>query len=215
MKDFQIQRKLGQGAYGKVYLALNNDKEYSIKKLDKDFLIKRQKVQSVYRERDILLSGKNFFFLPELCHCFDDEEYLYLVMEYIPNGTFEEFIKRHCNYGFKKEIVQFYAAQIVLTLEYLQEKNVAHRDLKPENIMLAANHYIKLIDFGEAKVVDNFEDDAYVSNDQVSDVERKDARRGSVKSDATSAFFSKVLKKDKKEPKKKKEKGTFVGTSLY
>ena len=119
IKDFQILRKLGQGAYGKVYLASNNDKEYSIKTLNKDFLIKHQKVKSVYRERDILLSGKNCFFLPKLHHCFDDAESLYLVMEYIPNGTLEEFIKKHCSYGFKKEIVQFYAAQIILTLEYL------------------------------------------------------------------------------------------------
>ena len=79
--------------------------------------------------------------------------------------------------------------------------------------MLAANNYIKLIDFGEAKVVDNFEDDAFDTNDQQTSEHM--ARRGSVKSDATSAFFTKVMKKDKKKPKKKKEKGTFVGTSLY
>lgn len=78
-------------------------------------------------------------------------------MEYIPNGTLEEFIKKHVNFGFKKEMVQFYAAQIILVLEYLQKQNVAHRDIKPENIMLAANNYIKLIDFGEAKIVDTYE----------------------------------------------------------
>jgi serine/threonine protein kinase len=43
-----------------------------------------------------------------------------------------------------------------LILEYLQNQNVAHRDIKPENIMLDSNNYIKLIDFGEAKIVDSF-----------------------------------------------------------
>jgi protein kinase A len=54
-------------------------------------------------------------------------------------------------------MVQWYAAQIVLALEYLQQQNVAHRDLKPDNIMISNNKYIKIIDFGEAKIVDNYE----------------------------------------------------------
>lgn len=84
-------------------------------------------------------------------------------MEYIPNGTLQDFIKKYVMLGFKKEIVQFYSAQIVLILEYLQKLNVAHRDIKPENIMLAANYYLKLIDFGEAKIVDAYE------SEQISD----------------------------------------------
>ena len=76
--------------------------------------------------------------------------------------------------------------------------------------MLSSNNYVKLIDFGEAKVVDSYEEDASKSHDRSGD-----NRRASVRSDATSAFFSKVLKKEKKNDKKKKKKGTFVGTSLY
>ena len=108
--DFKIIKKLGDGAFGKVYLATLNDKEYAIKKLTRDFLIKRSKVQSVFRERNILIEGRKCPFLPNMYHSIADEEYLYLVMEYVPNGTLEEFIKKHCNFGFKREIVQFYAA---------------------------------------------------------------------------------------------------------
>lgn len=59
----------------------------------------------MFRERDILINGKNCPFLPRLYHSFADDEYVYLVMEYIPNGTLEEFIKKHCNYGFPREVV--------------------------------------------------------------------------------------------------------------
>jgi len=62
------------------------------------------------------------------------------------------------NIGFKRDVVQFYSAQLVLTLEYLKSQKVAHRDMKPANIMVCKNKYIKVIDFGEAKIVDNFEE---------------------------------------------------------
>ena len=100
---------------------------------------------------------------------------------------------------------------MVLMLEYLQEKNVAHRDLKPANVMIGHNNYLKLIDFGEAKIVDNFEDNARNSNDQNTGDRRQSL---SAKSDGTSAFFYKVLRKDKNQKNRKKQ-GTFVGTQMY
>ena len=80
---------MGQGAFGKVYLATYNNQEYSIKKLSKEFLIKRNKVSNVFRERDILINGRQFPFLPNLDYTFDDDDEVHIVMEYIPNGTLE------------------------------------------------------------------------------------------------------------------------------
>lgn len=172
----------------------------------------------MFRERDILIGAKNFPFLPDIHKTFDDEENVHIVMEYIPNGTMQDFLKKHVMIGFKKDIVQFYAAQIVIILEYLQKLNVAHRDIKPENIMLAGNNYLKLIDFGEAKIVDAYESEDIEdeSDDEQQNVRQSMNRRTSVRSDATSAFFRRVAKKDQSAKKKKQPKtGTFVGTSLY
>ena len=50
---------------------------------------------------------------------------------------------------------RFYASQIVQIFEYLHSKNIIYRDLKPENVLIAQDGYIKLTDFGFAKIVDN------------------------------------------------------------
>ena len=113
-----------------------NGESYAIKKLSKDFLQRTNKVNTVFRERDILVKNTTCPFLPKIYHTFADDEYLYIVMEYISQGTLSEKIMVVRDSGFTKEQAQFYAAQLVLTLEYLQSVNVAHRDLKPGNIML-------------------------------------------------------------------------------
>ena len=55
--DFEINKKLGEGAYGKVYLAKLKGTQYAIKKLSKEFLIKTKKGKSVFRERDLLINN--------------------------------------------------------------------------------------------------------------------------------------------------------------
>lgn len=178
--------------------------QYAIKTLSKDFLRRTQKVGSVFRERDILYKNKTCLYLPRIFHTFSDEEYLYIAMEYVNNGTLTDKINYNPVPGFTKEVSQFYAAQIVVTLEYLKSQNIAHRDLKPGNIMIDEFEYVKIIDFGEAKIVDAYED------------EENFKRFGQDNSsDGDSSFFGR-LKPGKKEKEKKKERsGSFVGTALY
>jgi serine/threonine protein kinase len=80
-------KKLGEGAFGKVYLGKYENQFFAIKKLSKDFLMRSNKVNTVFRERDILIGNKTSPFLPKIFHTFSDEDYLYLVMEYIKDGT--------------------------------------------------------------------------------------------------------------------------------
>lgn len=93
--NFEITKKLGEGAYGKVYLGQYENQFFAIKKLSKDFLMRTNKVSSVFRERDILIGNKTSPYLPKIFHTFSDEGYLYLVMEYISNGTLQERINQY------------------------------------------------------------------------------------------------------------------------
>jgi len=76
---------------------------------------------------------------------------LYLVLEFVPGGELFNLLRK-CN-QFNEEQAQFYASQIVLAFEYLHYLDIIYRDLKPENILFAADGYLKITDFGFAKVV--------------------------------------------------------------
>jgi len=72
-------------------------------------------------------------------------------LELVENGNMENLLKKHKTIG--EDLTRIYVAQMVNLLEYMQEKNIMHRDLKPLNIMLDKNYNIKLIDFGDAKIM--------------------------------------------------------------
>ena len=85
--------KLGSGAYGNVYHARNikmNYKECAIKMLSKTFIKKMKKVPSVFRERNFLSDDHCCNFIPKFYDWFMDNDYVYVVMEYIPNGSLHE-----------------------------------------------------------------------------------------------------------------------------
>lgn len=52
------------------------------------------------------------------------------------------------------DLVKFYAAEIVLAIEYIHNKGIIHRDLKPENILITNEGHLKIIDFGDAVQLD-------------------------------------------------------------
>ncbi len=57
--------------------------------------------------------------------------------------------------GIDEPLARFYVAGIVLALEYLHANDIVYRDLKPENVFMDSSGYVKLGDFGFAKVLDS------------------------------------------------------------
>lgn len=87
---------------------------------------------------------------------FQDTSTLYMLLDYCPGGEVFSYLRRARR--FNEPTSQFYAAEILLILEFLHDKQgVAYRDLKPENILIDAEGHLKLVDFGFAKKVDNQE----------------------------------------------------------
>lgn len=78
-------------------------------------------------------------------------------MPFIEGGELYKILKNEKK--FKEDVVIFYAIQLILAIDYLHNKNIIHRDLKLENIMIDLEGYIKIIDYGLAKKLDETEED--------------------------------------------------------
>lgn len=96
--------------------------------------------------------GKHFNII-NLLGSFKDSKNLYFVFEYGPKGTLDDVIKK-CGGRLPENVIKVLFAQLINFIEYLQTQNIMHRDLKPQNIMLDENYNCKVIDFGDAKKVD-------------------------------------------------------------
>eukprot|EP00656_Telonema_subtile_P000409 TRINITY_DN1018_c0_g1_i4.p1 TRINITY_DN1018_c0_g1~~TRINITY_DN1018_c0_g1_i4.p1 ORF type:complete len:298 (-),score=66.46 TRINITY_DN1018_c0_g1_i4:279-1172(-) len=92
-------------------------------------------------------------FIVNMHRTFQDESFLYMLMEFVPGGEVFSHLRQAGR--FRKSMTQFYAAQIVLVFEYLHSMEIAYRDLKLENLLIATNGYIRMIDFGFAKHLPN------------------------------------------------------------
>lgn len=110
----------------------------------------REEVESLMVEKRIfeLATENRHPFLINLFACFQSSEHTFFVMEYTMGGD----LMRHIHDDiFSEERACFYAACVLLGLEFLHSKNVIYRDLKLDNLLLDRDGYVKLADFGLCK----------------------------------------------------------------
>ncbi|KAI7879890.1 Pkinase-domain-containing protein [Lichtheimia hyalospora FSU 10163] len=150
--NYTIKRTLGTGCLGRVHLAQNrlDNRYYAIKTMDKHNVVQKRQTDHINNERSIL-HGVSHPFLVNLVETFQDDSHLFFVMEYVQGGELFRILREQKR--FNEKTARFYAAQVILALEYLHERDIAYRDIKPENILLDADGHIKIVDFGFAKKV--------------------------------------------------------------
>ncbi|EIW67258.1 hypothetical protein TREMEDRAFT_40420 [Tremella mesenterica DSM 1558] len=149
VEQFRIIAQVGQGGYGSVFLArkIDTNEVCALKKMRKGTLAKMDEVKHVLVERDILTAVKTPW-LVRLLYAFQDQEHVYLAMEYVPGGDFRTLLN---NSGvLKEEHARFYAAEMFAGVNELHKLGYIHRDLKPENFLVDGTGHVKLTDFGLA-----------------------------------------------------------------
>ncbi|XP_059592130.1 uncharacterized protein LOC100252504 isoform X2 [Vitis vinifera] len=123
--DFELLTIIGRGAFGEV--------------------------EHVRAERNLLAEVASHCIV-KLYYSFQDAEYLYLIMEYLPGGDMMTLLMREDTLS--ESVAKFYIAQSVLAIESIHKHNYIHRDIKPDNLLLDKNGHMKLSDFGLCKPLD-------------------------------------------------------------
>lgn len=130
---------------GCIDMSADND-EYTDEQMRKDNMAKAR----IYTETRILQETTHPFITKLYCS-FVSKDHLHFAMEYCAGGDLFYLLTRQQHHRFSEEVALFYAASLVLALNYLHQKGILYRDLKPENIMIHQDGFIRLTDFGLAK----------------------------------------------------------------
>lgn len=152
IKSFEPITMIGRGAFGEVYLVKmkGTDTVYAMKKLKKSKMIEKDQVAHVRAERNALADAENAYadnpWVTRLYHSFQDAQFLYLIMEFVPGGDMMTHLIKYDT--FNEEVTRFYIAEIVLAIESIHNLCYIHRDIKPDNLLLDKRGHIKLSDFG-------------------------------------------------------------------
>lgn len=152
INSFKLVSVLGRGHFGKVILSQykSTGDYYAIKALKKGDILYREEVESLMSEKRIfeIINRGHHPFLINLFACFQTPEHVCFVMEYANGGDLMMHIHQEV---FNENRACFYAACVVLGLQFLHDHKIIYRDLKLDNLLLDTEGYLKMADFGLCK----------------------------------------------------------------
>lgn len=151
LSDFAVMGSIGEGGQGKVLLAKlkTSGQLYAMKLLFKERLNTTAQAERVLREAHALQEAKHPFII-ELLGAFQDEEYVYLLLEYAGGGDLYTRLDS-LEAGMEMNDVRVAVAEVSLALSHLHRLGYMYRDLKAENVLVANDGHLKLADFGLVK----------------------------------------------------------------
>lgn len=154
VNDFETLTIIGRGAFGEVRVCRKKDdkKIYAMKIMKKSEMLKKNQVQHIRAERDVLALADNPWVV-KLHFSFQDDKNLYLVMEYLPGGDLMTILMKYDI--LTEEATRFYIAETALAIWSVHQLNYVHRDLKPDNILIDRDGHIRLSDFGLCKAFES------------------------------------------------------------
>nr|VZI44258.1 unnamed protein product [Spirometra erinaceieuropaei] len=167
MSDFSVHRIIGRGGFGEVYgcRKLNSGKMYAMKCLDKKRIKMKYAMKCLDKKRIKMKSGESMAinelnilsrvssgdaspFIVCMTYAFQTPEKLCFILDLMNGGDLNYHLSQHGT--FTEDEVQFYAAEVILGLEHMHERNIVYRDLKPANILLDERGHVRISDLGLA-----------------------------------------------------------------
>merc|ERR1719357_955778 len=166
--DFDCIKTIGRGAFGEVRVVRKKDDNnvYALKMMRKKEMIAKKQVTHIRAERNLLAAADNTW-LVKLHFSFQDDEYLYLVMEYCPGGDLMTILMREDILS--EPHTRFYMSELAMAIQCVHDLGFAHRDLKPDNVLIDFEGHVQLSDFGLAKPIRTAKDELVSEFKQAAD----------------------------------------------
>ncbi|KAJ8608326.1 hypothetical protein CTAYLR_009416 [Chrysophaeum taylorii] len=163
-RDLRRVAALGSGTFGRVSLVVTPERQvYALKQMQKKQILECHQERNIMNEKNLLAACSQHPMVLELVATYQDRDCVYMLLELVQGGELWSLIyekkaeTRELRRGgcgcFATRAASFYAACVAEALSYVHGRGIAYRDLKPENLMIDAKGYVKVIDFGFAKVV--------------------------------------------------------------
>ena len=152
LEDLIFIKSIGKGTFGDVLLVKDRKEEvkYALKVIERWKVEEYKMFENIKYERDILLQLDHPM-LMKLVKTYKDKNCIYFLCEYVRGNDLFDILRILTNID--DEVSRFYIGSCLIVLQYLHDKSIVYRDLKPENIMIDEDGYLKLIDFGAAKLI--------------------------------------------------------------
>jgi protein-serine/threonine kinase len=121
---------------------------FAMKVIRKSDMLRNSQEGHLRAERDFLVASENSKWVVPLIASFQDNNNLYLVMEYMVGGDFLGLLLREDILD--ENVAKWYIAEMILCIEEAHRMSWIHRDIKPDNFLITASGHLKISDFGLA-----------------------------------------------------------------
>ena len=152
LNDLELLETVGTGTFGRVRLCrgIEDNKYYALKMMKKAAIVRNKQLAHIQNEVKILSRIKSDFVV-DFHGLFQDDNNIYMVMEYVQGGELFSHLRRKGK--FTEEEAKFFICELISSVEYLHKLLIAHRDIRPENLLIKSDGHVCLADFGFAKIV--------------------------------------------------------------
>ncbi len=150
-EKYEVIRSLGEGGMGIVYLAIQKriNRKVAIKSIA-PYLARDPSVRERFASEAAVLARLNHPSIVTLYDYIEEENALYLIMEYVEGQSLAELLKAG---PLPLDLIEKYFTQILEAFQYAHEEGVIHRDIKPANVMITPGGRVKILDFGVARLL--------------------------------------------------------------